>query len=153
MLEQKHLGVVPGSEDEYVAQINDEAVLRIPNEVIQLMRQGREWYKIQYISPAKRMQQAEELQGIYSTMEIANAAAAIDPTVLDWINKDTLLRRATELGGGPAELINDSTTVEQIQIARAQQQQALAQEEAARNQSEIARNYAQAITMGQGQGG
>ena len=99
------------------------------------------------------MQQAEELQGIYSTMEIANAAAAIDPTVLDWINKDTLLRRATELGGGPAELINDSTTVEQIQIARAQQQQALAQEEAARNQSEIARNYAQAITMGQGQGG
>ena len=153
MLEQKLLGVVSGSEDEYVAQINDEAVLRIPNEVIKLMQQGREWYKIQYISPAKRMQQAEELQGIYSTMEIANAAAAIDPTVLDWINKDTLLRRATELGGGPAELINDSTTVEQIQIARAQQQQALAQEEAARNQSEIARNYAQAITMGQGQGG
>lgn len=153
MLNMKLLGVPKGSEDEYLALANGDKALIVPKEVESLISQGREWYKIQYISPAKRMQQAEELQGIYSTLEIAVSAANIDPTVLDWLNKDVMLRRATELSGGPVELINDANTVMNAKVARAQQAEAKAKAEAERNQSEIVRNYAQAAQMGMPTGG
>lgn len=137
------LGAI-ASPDEIVAGAGQYV---IPQEVQNLMAQGREWYKIQFISPAKRMQQAEEMQGIMTTMEIANGVAQYDPTVLDWINKDVMLRRATELGGGPSELINPEDAVLEVRQARAQQEQAMAEQEQARNQSEIARNMAQAQQM------
>lgn len=147
LLDEGLLGLNSNSEEYIKAQANGEKVITIPSEVQELIDKGREWYKIQFISPAKRMQQAEELQGIYATMEIAAGAAQYDPTVLDWINKDVMLRRATELGGGPSELINSEDVVLEIRRGRAEQQAALAQQEQRRNESEVARNMAQAQSM------
>jgi len=147
LLENGLLGEYTDSPEYVAAIISGEKKMAIPPEVQDLIAQGREWYKIQFISPAKRMQQAEEMQGIMTTMEIAAGVAQYDPTVLDWINKDVMLTRATELGGGPSELINPEDVVLSVRQARAEQQQAMAQMEQARNESEVARNYAQAQQM------
>ena len=147
LLDKGLLGFKSPSKEAAEAELKGVKALSIPPEVQKLIDEGREWYKIQYISPAKRMQQAEEMQGIMTTMEIANAVATIDPTVLDWIDRDVLLRRATELSGGPDELIQNSTDVTKIRTARAQMQQAQADMESKKAQSEIARNMAQAGQM------
>lgn len=147
LLDEGLIGFSEDSEERIAAEAAGLQVLVIPPEVKQLIDQGREWYKVQYISPAKRMQQAEELQGIYATVEIAASVAQYDATVLDWLNKDVMLRRATELSGGPSELINSEDTVLDVRTARAQEQQALAEQERMRNESEVARNMAQAQRM------
>ena len=152
LLDKGLLGYPEGSKEGAQLELQGQTVLKIPPEVQQLINEGREWYKIQYISPAKRMQQAEEMQGIMTTMQIANEVAQIDPTVLDWIDRDVLLRRATELSGGPDELIQNSTDVNKIRQARAEQQKAAADLEMKKAQSEIARNTAQAGQMAQAGG-
>ena len=150
LLDKGLLGVYSDSVERASAVLQGQEVLQIPPEVERLMKSNREWYKIQYISPAKRMQQAEEMQGIMTTMQIAGEVAQVDPTVLDWINKDVLFRRATELGGGPSELISDADTVAAVRNARAKAQEEAARQESERNQSEVARNIAQArATMNQ----
>lgn len=161
LLDKKLLGVAEGSVDQYAMMIQqmiegkvveESSSITIPPEVQQLIDEGREWYKIQYISPAKRMQQAEELQGIYTVMEITNGIAQVDPSVLDFIKADVLLKRAASLGGGPSEIIQDEDTVSEIREQRAAQQAEMMKQEAARNESEVARNYAQAMATG-GQAG
>lgn len=152
LLDKKLLGVEEGSIDEYAILLSgkeeESSIIKIPPEVSQLIREGREWYKIQYISPAKRMQQAEELQGIYTVMEITNGIAQVDPSVLDYIKADVLLKRAASLGGGPSEIIQDEDTVSEIREQRAAQQAEMMKQEAMRNESEVARNYAQAMATG-----
>ena len=152
LLDKKLLGVEEGSVDEYAILLSgkeeESSIIKIPPEVGQLIREGREWYKIQYISPAKRMQQAEELQGIYTVMEITNGIAQVDPSVLDYIKADVLLKRAASLGGGPSEIIQDEDTVRGIREQRAAQQAEMMKQEAMRNESEVARNYAQAMATG-----
>lgn len=152
LLDKKLLGVEEGSTDEYAILMSgkeeESSIIKIPPEVGQLIREGREWYKIQYISPAKRMQQAEELQGIYTVMEITNGIAQVDPSVLDYIKADVLLKRASSLGGGPSEIIQDEDTVRGIREQRAAQQAEVMKQEAMRNESEVARNYAQAMATG-----
>ena len=152
LLDKKLLGVEEGSTDEYAILLSgkeeESSIIKIPPEVGQLIREGREWYKIQYISPAKRMQQAEELQGIYTVMEITNGIAQVDPSVLDYIKADVLLKRASSLGGGPSEIIQDEDTVRGIREQRAAQQAEMMKQEAMRNESEVARNYAQAMATG-----
>lgn len=152
LLDKKLLGVEKGSIDEYAILLSgkeeESSIIKIPPEVAQLIKEGREWYKIQYISPAKRMQQAEELQGIYTVMEITNGIAQVDPSVLDYIKADVLLKRASSLGGGPSEIIQDEDTVRGIREQRAAQQAEMMKQEAMRNESEVARNYAQAMATG-----
>lgn len=145
-------GYEEGSEEAVTAELNGEEIITIPPEVLKLIKEGREWYKIQYISPAKRMQQAEEMQGLLTTMEVAGNVAQADPTVLDWINRDVMLRRATELSGGPDELIQDVTTVNKIRQSRAEAQAAAADLENKKLESEIARNLAQAGQMAENSG-
>lgn len=152
LLDKKLLGVEEGSIDEYAILLSgkeeESSIIKIPPEVSQLIKEGREWYKIQYISPAKRMQQAEELQGIYTVMELTNGIAQVDPSVLDYIKADVLLKRAASLGGGPSEIIQDEDTVRGIREQRAAQQAEMMKQEAMRNESEVARNYAQAMATG-----
>lgn len=147
MMDKKLLGVREGSVEKAGKVVMGEEVITIPPEVQNLIDSGREWYKIQYISPAKRMQQAEEMQGIMTVTELLGQIAQYDPTVLDWLNRDVMARRATELSGGPNELIQSGTEVAQIRQMRAQQQEAMAQAEAAKQQSEVMRNMAQAQQM------
>lgn len=145
------LGVEKGSDEETQALLAGEVPLIIPDEVLKRIKEGREAYEIQYVSPAKRMMQAEEVQGIMTTWEFAGNLAPAAPDILDHLDPDVSIKRLAELTGAPAEIIRDMQSVKAIRQARAAMQQQAAQIEAERNMSETARNMAQAENTGSGE--
>jgi hypothetical protein len=144
MFRKKLLGVEAGSLEEAEAILMGEEPLVIPDVILKRIRAGREAYSIQYLSPAKRMMHAEEIQGIMTTWEFAGNLAGVDPSLLDNLDSDETIRRLAELTGSPVEIVRDVQSIKAIREARVQQQQAAAMLEMARSGSETARNFAQA---------
>lgn len=142
------LGVEKGSKEEITAISLGEKPLLIPDEILKRIDAGREAYQIQYMSPAKRMMQAEEVQGIMTTWEFAINSASVAPDLLDNLDPDESIRRISFLTGCPDELVRDSQTVTLIRQFRAQAQAQQAQLEAQRSESETNRNNAQAANTG-----
>lgn len=145
------LGVRRGSPEEALAQLRGEKPLVIPDAIQRRIDEGREAYEIQYVSPAKRMMQAEEVQGIMTTWEFAGNLAGAAPDIIDHLDPDETIKRLAELTGAPSEIIRDLQSVKAIRSARQQMQQQMAMLEAERSASESARNYAQAENTGQGE--
>lgn len=145
------LGVRRGSPEEALAQLRGEKPLIIPDAIQRRIDEGREAYEIQYVSPAKRMMQAEEVQGIMTTWEFAGNLAGAAPDIIDHLDPDETIKRLAELTGAPSEIIRDLQSVKAIRSARQQMQQQMAMLEAERSASESARNYAQAENTGQGE--
>ena len=145
------LGVRRGSPEEALAKLRGETPLIIPDAIQRRIDEGREAYEIQYVSPAKRMMQAEEVQGIMTTWEFAGNLAGAAPDIIDHLDPDETIKRLAELTGAPSEIIRDLQSVKAIRSARQQMQQQVAMLEAQRSASESARNYAQAENTGQGE--
>lgn len=145
------VGVRRGSPEEALAQLRGEKPLIIPDAIQRRIDEGREAYEIQYVSPAKRMMQAEEVQGIMTTWEFAGNLAGAAPDIIDHLDPDETIKRLAELTGAPSEIIRDLQSVKAIRNVRQQMQQQMAMLEAERSASESARNYAQAENTGQGE--
>lgn len=143
------LGVEEGSPEQAQAIIAGEEPLLIPDAILKRIKAGREAYQIQYMSPAKRMMQAEETQGIMTTWEFAGNLAGAAPELLDNLDADKTIRRLAELTGAPAEIVRDTQSVAAMRQLRQQQQVMMAQMEMARSGSETARNMAQAQNTGE----
>lgn len=142
------LGVEKGSPEEISAVLAGEEPLLIPDVILKRIKSGREAYKIQYMSPAKRMMQSEETQGILTTWEFAGNLAGVAPELIDNLDTDITMRRLAELTGSPAEIVRDMQTVQAIRDARMQQQAMMLELEASRSASETGRNLAQARNTG-----
>ena len=147
LLKRGRLGVIAGSKEDVEQLKRGMRPVYIPEELVQRMRNGEDFYEITYLSPAKRTMQSEELRGIMETANFAVQVAPANVEVLDNIDFDKLIARVAKLSGAPMELIKDSDTVKKIREARAQQQEELAKLEQARQQSEIGRNVAQMNAM------
>ena len=143
------LGVQSGSLEEAQAMLAGEVPLIIPDAILKRIEAGREAYQIQYMSPAKRMMQAEEVQGIMTTWEFAGNLAPVAPQLLDNLDADRTIRRLSELTGAPAEIVRDAQSVKAIRELRQQQEKMISELEAARSGSETARNFAQAENTGE----
>lgn len=143
------LGVEKGSMEEAMAIAAGEKPLIIPDAILKRIKNGRESYLIQYMSPAKRMMQAEEAQGIMTTWEFAGNLAAAVPEIVDHLDPDASIKRLAELTGAPSAIIRDLTSVKMMRQARAQMQAQMAELEALRSGSESARNFAQAENTGE----
>jgi len=147
------LGVVRGSKEEAEMIAVGQTPKYIPDAVVKRMVQGRDVYKIQFISPATRITQASELQGIEHLLTTTIAAAQADPGILDNVDWDWTLRRIQELDGAPREAIRSLERIQQIREQKQQAQQQMMEMEAARQQSETARNMGQAASSVMGGGG
>ena len=125
----------------------DETVI-VPEAVVKAHAAGLRIYEIEYISPAKRFQQGEKLQGIFQTIDGLAAAAPFLPGVFDSLDGDDMARQIVTLSGNPTRL----RTKDEVTKLRADMQEAqnrAAQLEAAKGMSEVARNAAQArATLG-----
>lgn len=147
LLKRGHLGVIRGSKLEQQQIARGISPVYIPDEIVNRITRGDDIYEINYLSPAKRTMQSEELRGIMETANFAVQVAPIKPEILDDIDFDKLIERIAVLSGAPKELLQDSKTVKAIRDARAQQQEDAAKIEQARQQSEIGRNVAQMNAM------
>jgi hypothetical protein len=140
------LGVIPGSKEELM--LIDKGIIPkyIPEAVIDRMKTGQEIFKIEFISPATRIMQSEELQGIEHLVMTTINAASVNPDVLDIIDWDWTLRRVQELDGSPRETIVSLEKLKKLREQKQAMQQAQMKLEADRQQSETARNMGQAAS-------
>lgn len=156
LFEQGELGVIAGSPEEIVQrEFEGREPIIIPKEVAELMVQGRDVYGIEYFTPALRIMQAEEAEGILRTWETAGLIAKSGVTdVLDNLNADESIRRTSDIAGAPSEILRSKKDVEIIRDERDKQLQQQQQMEMMRMASEAARNAGQSglIPTQQGSG-
>lgn len=140
-------GVIRNSQEEtdLIQQgVDPEQIRYIPEAVAKRMAAGEEVYKLEFISPATRIMQSQELQGIEHLVTTVMAVAPANETVLDVVDWDWTMRRVQELDGSPRETLLSIDRIKKIRDDRAQMvqmQMELAQRQA---ESETARNMGQA---------
>ena len=139
------LGVIRGSaEHQFLLDSGSTDILIIPDEIAKRMIAGEDVYKIKFFTPAMRLMQAEEAEGILRAWEFAGQLSAFGvPSALDNLDEDESVRRMTDIQGAPSEIKRaikgGENSVEAIRLRRAEAEQA-------RQQAEQA---AQAATMAQ----
>lgn len=140
------LGVIPGSQEE-LDLINAGIIPKyIPEPVIRRMLTGQEVYKIEFISPAVRIKNSEELSGIEHLLTTSLNLSPVDPSIFDNIDLEWTLRRIQELDGAPREVLVSLEKLQQIKQDRQQMEAQMMEMEAARQNSETARNMGQAMS-------
>lgn len=152
LLKKGLLGVKEGSPEEAELIANGITPEYIPEEVVEAMEQGRNVYDINYITPAKRMMQSEEVQAIFTNFEFLTGASGLMPELLDNIDPDEVERTLADLLGVPTRIIRSLDATKKLRAARAtmaQQQQAV---ETAKAGTEIGMNITQAQATKAGTG-
>jgi len=136
------------------AKITGAADVEIPEIVTKAVEAGLDVYEIEYISPAKRFQQAEKLQGMFTVVDGASAMAPFLPTIMDNFNPDTWIRDLAHYAGSPLDGMRTMDELKAYRAAVAAKQEQAEQLMAGKEMSEIARNAAQArATLGTAGGG
>lgn len=144
LLKKGRLGVIPGSKEHISLTAQGITPLLIPQVIATAMLKGEEVFKIKFISPAKRMMQAEEAQGIVITWDAASTMAQGAINVYDNLDADESIRRIAEITGVPLDVVRDSKSMKDIRKLRIEEQERISKIEETREVSEIARNFAQA---------
>lgn len=139
-----YFGVVPGSQQEMDAILEGRPYTYIPEEILPFILMGKDFYDVHFISPAARMIQNEEANGIMSVLELSTNMSQVQPDILDLFNLDEMVIRLSEILGITIDVINSTEAVQQVRQARQQMQQQQMQLAAQREISEINRNNAQA---------
>lgn len=113
-------------------------------EMPEQLRERGGGYKVVYTSPLARARRSAEALAITRTIEIAGAAAALDPRAALVIDVEESIRTIADINGMPAKLQRTREQVAEIVRQREQQQAALALAEAAPSVAGAAKDLAQA---------
>lgn len=125
MFKRGKLGVIRGSAEEKMLMLDGEKnIIYIPAEIAELMIAGKEAYKIKFITPAARIMEAEEQQGMIETANFAAELAVSVPDVMDNMDTDAQLRRFSQNSGAPTTGLRAQKLVDQIRSQRADAQKA-----------------------------
>lgn len=150
LLEDGLLGVVKNSAGEKRIIEAGLVPMYIPADIVKAMQRGQKVYKIKYISPASRIMQTEELQGVVQAMDITIGAAPSFPEMADGYDPDKLRNKINELSGVDEEILRDDKTIKAIRAARAEAQKAIQQMEQIQTGADVGMKVAQAQSMRQG---
>lgn len=150
-------GVVRGTDEEKALLQAGQIPNYIPDKIQELLDQGKDVYKVTFISPAARIMQSEALQGIQQTLQTAMGIAALPlpeaQGVLDNIDLDATIRQVQELTGAPSTMMKSLDTVKRVRKMKQKAQEAQMKMMADKEQSETARNMGQAVQSVSGNGG
>jgi hypothetical protein len=95
------IGVLPGSDQQKMAQAVGKEVYIIPEEVASLIKAGDDFYELQFISPAARIMRAEELRGLKNAIGLSVEIREADPKPLMRYNMEKVIDLVNELEGVP----------------------------------------------------
>lgn len=127
--------------DLYVRSSEGQWVLEEMPE--QLRERGGGW-KVVYSSPLARARRAGEALAITRTIELAGAAAALDPSAAMVVDAQESIRTLADINGMPAKLVRSREAVEELMRRQGQQQLAAAVAQAAPGVATAAKSLAQA---------
>lgn len=144
LFKQGKLGVVEGSLEHQIAVALGEDPIIIPGEVAKLMLKGADVYQIKYFTPAMRIMQAEEAEGIMRSWQFAGELKKLGiEQACDPLDEDISVTRFTEISGAPSEIIRAKDAIKAIRDGRAEMLEQQAQLAAAQQGSEVIRNLGQ----------
>lgn len=147
---QGRLGVIKDSLEHQAAYLLGEDPIVIPNEVARLMLKGADVYKIQYFTPAMRIMQAEEAEGIMRSWEFAGVVAKMGATeALDCLDGDISVERFTAISGAPSEILRSKEAREVIRTERDEELQKQAEMQQMMAGAEVIRNLGQSTPQKQ----
>lgn len=112
LFEKGLLGVPANSEKAREDRALGKIPFIIPEAIYSRMQRGEDIYKIDYISPARRMMFAEQVRGIFTTMELTAQVASIEPKViyaLDWVAN---IKTVAEMTGVPEANLQSTDYIE-----------------------------------------
>jgi len=101
----------------------------IPEQVLQFQMNGLNWYDIQYISPAARIMNNEELNSTLKFISVMGEAGGISPDFLDVIDPDATAQKIKELTSTDSVVLRPLKDRIAIRQAREQMQMQMAQVE------------------------
>ena len=124
LVEDGEFGVVKNTELEKKVILSGRKPIYIPSELIQADQDGEEVYNINYVSPAVRVLQSEELRGIMSTWQFAGTFGQAVPELLIRLDKDYCIKRIAELSGADSRVfLSDELFANEMQAYREAQAQ------------------------------
>jgi hypothetical protein len=104
--------------------------------------------KVKYTSQIAKAQQAAEGDQVVKAFQLINPFIGLDPTVIDNIDLDELVRFSSNIYGVPHEILRDKNDVKALRDGRQQAHQEMAQQQQALNQSQVAMNMNKAGQLG-----
>lgn len=116
-LEQEYLGPMIERELDILSRQG-----KLPELPAELIEAGGE-YTIKYESPLTRAQRSSQLLGIQDTFNMALQGASVDPSILDRINMDEMLKQSADINNTPASIIRSDEETQQLREGRKQQEQ------------------------------
>ena len=118
---QGELGVIKDSPEEAIVIGKKEEPFYIPESVAKFILAGKDFYEIEYITPAARMMETAEAQGVLRTWEFAAFAAEFAPDVLDNLNADESLKIISRSEGAPDRILLSDEQVITMRKAKIEQ--------------------------------
>jgi hypothetical protein len=118
LLKRGKLGVAADSREAKAKMLQGEEVLIIPEKVMKLIKKGLDVYEIVYFTPAVRIMQAEESEGIFRSWQFAQALTATHPMAADVLDEDESIKRFTEISGAPSNIIRSRQQISEIRAER-----------------------------------
>lgn len=138
LLADGHLGASPGTPEA------EDSNFIIPEEVAKLMISGEDVFDIIYYTPAARIMQSEEAEGILRQQELVRGYIEMGfEDALDTIDVDVNIDRMTAIVGAPNESLTSKVKRKEDRKARADAAQDAAEAEQAKMVTDSMRNVGQ----------
>ena len=120
--------------------VRDNMLPRPPKEM-----EGAE-INIEYISLLAQAQKMVGTQAVESVAGFAGKAVQFDPTVLDRVDSDEMIKQYADMVGAPTDILRSDEAVQQLRQQRQQQQQAAAMSEQMDNVAQSAKTLSETQT-------
>lgn len=139
MYERHELGR-PQEKDEIIDDNSNEVI--IPDIIEQYIREGKDWYKIEFNTEVAKMGKSQELENISQKLQVIAGIAQLNPDILQAVEwYDILSRVEYLLSNGDSYLISKNKYNKIIEDIRSEQAQAMEQQSIL-TQAETNRNNA-----------
>lgn len=146
------VGVKKGSDLEHrVFLSKGKNPVYFPEEIVRRIEQDEELYELQFLTPARRKRDVEEVQAIMSATTQIQNFAAIDPSFVDYVDMDATVKELMIKSGLPLHLLRDDETVKVMRDGRQQQMAQMQQVEMADKMADIGVKNAQVSAVQQKQ--
>lgn len=159
LFEAGELGVIQGSPQHKSMIALGKDPLIIPQEVVDALSKGADFYEIEYISPAARVLRSEEFRGIMSTWQFCATYGAIVPELVIGLDHEKSRMLVAELSGAGDGIMLSKEEFDQAvqdyreaQAEAAKNKLAMMQADIAAKQGSAAQQAAQAQATQQGAG-
>jgi hypothetical protein len=116
----------------------------VPDVIVKAVQAGLNVFEVEYISPAKRFQQAGKLQGLMTAIDAIVALQPVIPGIADNVDGDTSAHDIYEYAGAPITSLRTKGDLLKFRAANREAADKQAKMQEAESQSNVALKSAQA---------